>query len=74
MSRMTIKKDDGTYGALTNGYEEGATERERHFNDLVQKLGQYEDIAEDPEKLKDIFYIRRCWRNGYWCSYNIYWR
>lgn len=56
MERLTIKNDDSTYSALTNGYEEGVTEEVRHFHDTVQKLGKYEDICSDPDLLRQIVF------------------
>lgn len=55
MSRMTIKNNDGSYSALAFGYEDGVAEEERHFKDVIQKLGQYEDICDDPSVLIDMF-------------------
>lgn len=55
--RLTIKNDDGTYSALANGYEEGVTEEVRHFHDIVQKLGKYEDICYDPDLLRQAIFM-----------------
>lgn len=55
MARLTIKNEYGKYSALCNGYGEGKIEEERLRNDLIQKLGQFEDICEDPALLAGIF-------------------
>lgn len=55
MSRLTIKNKSGSYSALASGYCDGISEEERLKNDLVQKLGKYEDICEDPALLAEIF-------------------
>lgn len=55
MARMTIKNEDGTYSALSYGYEDSITEETRHYNDIIQKLGKYEDVCDDPDFLAGIF-------------------
>lgn len=56
MSRLTERYDDNSgYGAIEeNAYEQHLYIDLSAYDDCVNKLGQYEDIDEDPEHLAKV--------------------
>lgn len=54
MSRLTIKNtcDESYVGLIDTGKNPGATLKSV-YHDICNKLGKYEDVCEDPDKLKN---------------------